>query len=270
MSEIIKLNRGNISAVAPLFAGMSDTAVWSCLQGRNFVRAWTDSVDHTNCACLMTGGVREGTGGFAFFAGDAAGASAAELVKRWKSDVSGGHITVPRGEAWRQVMTDVLGKAGWHKRYATSKSENNFDIAKLSRWANALPEGFNMRKLDRELFELCLTGGWSRDNVGNFADYDEFATQGYGMGFAVMLGGEPVSVASPYSAYDSGIEIEIDTREDQRRKGLARACASRLILECLEKGLYPSWDAANRESILLAQQLGYIFTEEYDACFCRC
>ncbi len=39
--------------------------------------------------------------------------------------------------------------------------------------------------------------------------------------------------------------------------------ASRLILLCLEKGLYPSWDAANLNSLGLARKLGYNYDSEY-------
>lgn len=52
---------------------------------------------------------------------------------------------------------------------------------------------------------------------------------------------------------------------DAWAKGLAAACASALILECLNRGLYPSWDAANRESLALAEKLGYRFDREYPA-----
>lgn len=77
--------------------------------------------------------------------------------------------------------------------------------------------------------------------------------------------GELVAGASSYSRYDKGIEIEIDTREDQRRKGLAYVCGAKLILECLDKGLYPSWDAQNTWSVALAEKLGYHFSHEYVA-----
>lgn len=66
-----------------------------------------------------------------------------------------------------------------------------------------------------------------------------------------------VSGASSYTVYRDGIEIEIDTREDERRKGLALACGARLILECLACGRYPSWDAHNKGSLALAEKLGY-------------
>ena len=67
---------------------------------------------------------------------------------------------------------------------------------------------------------------------------------------AVMRNGEPVSGASSYSGWPGGIEIEIDTREDYRRQGLAYAAAAALILACLDRGLYPSWDAQHLASVL--------------------
>ena len=60
-----------------------------------------------------------------------------------------------------------------------------------------------------------------------------------------------------------GIEIEIDTREDYRRQGLAYVCGARLILECLDRGLYPSWDAQNKASVALAEKLGYHYSHTY-------
>ena len=73
-----------------------------------------------------------------------------------------------------------------------------------------------------------------------------------------------VSGASSYSRYLEGIEIEIDPKKEYRRKGLAYACGARLILECLERGLYPSWDAHNMGSVRLAEKLGDCLEGEYE------
>lgn len=53
--------------------------------------------------------------------------------------------------------------------------------------------------------------------------------------------------------------------ESERRKHLATIACSALILNCLEEGLYPSWDAQNINSIHLAEKLGYEFNHEYVA-----
>ena len=60
-----------------------------------------------------------------------------------------------------------------------------------------------------------------------------------------------------------GLEIEVDTVEEERRKGLATAASAALILRCLDEGLYPSWDAQNMLSVHLAEKLGYEFDHEY-------
>ena len=81
----------------------------------------------------------------------------------------------------------------------------------------------------------------------------------------MLFGDTIVSGASSYSYYSGGIEIEIDNREAFRRRGLDLVCGARLILECLDRGLYPSWDAQNLGSISLAKKLGYEFSHEYPA-----
>ena len=85
------------------------------------------------------------------------------------------------------------------------------------------------------------------------------------LGVVILKDGEPVSGASSYSGYRGGIEVQIDTREDYRRMGLASVCGAGLILESLKKGWYPSWDAQNRQSLALAEKLGYHFEREYTA-----
>jgi len=69
--------------------------------------------------------------------------------------------------------------------------------------------------------------------------------------------------ASSYFIYNGGIEIQIDTDEEYRRQGLATVCASRLILECLQSGKHPGWDAADTRSLAFAEKLGYEFSHEY-------
>ena len=85
-----------------------------------------------------------------------------------------------------------------------------------------------------------------------------------GRGWAVMKEGRLVAAASSYSRYLKGIEIEIDVDKPERHKGLGSAVAAKLILSCLDEGLYPSWDAANKLSVRLAEKLGYEFSREYD------
>ena len=110
---------------------------------------------------------------------------------------------------------------------------------------------------------MCRANSWANDLISQYKDYNTY--KALGLGVVVLKDGELVAGASSYSTYNEGIEIEIDTREDHRRKGLAYACGAKLILECLKRGLYPSWDAQNKSSVALAEKLGYHFSHEYIA-----
>ena len=81
----------------------------------------------------------------------------------------------------------------------------------------------------------------------------------------ILKSGRIVAGASSYTRYKEGIEIEVDTIENERRKGLATIVCASLILNCIEEGLYPSWDAQNMNSVRLAEKLGYEFDHEYTA-----
>ena len=50
-------------------------------------------------------------------------------------------------------------------------------------------------------------------------------------------------------------------------EGLATVVSAALILDCLENGKYPNWDAANTTSAKLAEKLGYEFDKAYDTYF---
>ena len=111
------------------------------------------------------------------------------------------------------------------------------------------------------MYYLCKSNAWSIDLVSQFNNYEMF--QELGLGVVILKNDEIVSGASSYSRYLEGIEIEIDTKEEYRRKGLAYVCGAKLILECQKRDLYPSWDAQNKWSVALAQKLGYHFDHEY-------
>lgn len=146
-------------------------------------------------------------------------------------------------------------------RYAIKKEPDVFDREKLKSNILKLPSEYFIRNIDEEIYNKIKNINWLNSLCSQFPTYSDFEKRG--LGFVILHNNQPVSGAASYSIYDKGIEIEIDTIEDYRRKGLALACASKLILECLGRGLYPSWDAANIGSVALAEKLGYHFDREY-------
>ncbi len=237
----------NPAKAAKIFVGWEETILWSCLQGI-MGEIYVDDVDNPAAAKAVLGD-------FAFFAGE----PNEDLILQ---KVEKGQILTPQNEAWARCIEKCLkGKIKPALRYAILKEGNVFDKEKLQQFAASLPQDYELKMIDEALYRKCLEEEWSADLVEQFETYEKF--ERYALGIVALKENEIVAGASSYSAYDKGIEIEVDTKEEHRRKGLATACAAQLILKCLEKGLYPSWDAANLWSVALAEKLGYHRGEAY-------
>lgn len=237
--------------ITELFGGWEETLIWSCLQGV-MGEIHVSSAKDAAVAIL---------GDFAFYAGN----PDEELLRvPWENSESDFRIMVPQNDAWGALFAECYGdRAKKVLRYALKKEKGIFDRARLEQAAAKLPEGCRWRLIGEQEYDLCKSTGWARDFVSQFRTWERF--QELGLGVVLFLDGELAAGASSYSRYREGIEIEIDTREDCRRRGLAYACGARLILECLDRGWYPSWDAQNLWSLALAEKLGYHFSHEYAA-----
>lgn len=243
----------NTKAAAPLFEGWEETIIWSCLDG-TMGKIYGDAPEYPEAAMAILGD-------FAFLAGTPKPELAAYKPDWCRKDYI---ILVPRHEAWTDlIMRHYQGRASIITRYATKKEPDVFDIKKLEELSASLPTGYEMFPIDERLYRQCRDDAWSEDLVMQFPCYESY--RDLGLGVVICRDGQVVSGASSYSRYRTGIEIEIDTREEYRRKGLAAVCGAKLILECQKRNLYPSWDAHNKESIALAQKLGYHYSHAYTA-----
>jgi len=246
-----KITDGNL--VKHIFNQWEETIILSCLQGiMGEIYAENDSKPLSAMAIL---------GDFAFFGGEP---NRELLVYKPESCKQDFIIMVPQSEEWGKLIEECYGeKAKKVSRYAIKKEPDVFDREKLRDALAKLPTGFEVKLMDSESFSQCKENRWSGDLVGQFADYEAF--EKLGLGAVITKDGEVVCGASSYSRYNGGIEIEIDTKEENRKKGLAYVCAAKLILECLDRNLYPSWDAQNEISVALAEKLGYHFSHTYTA-----
>lgn len=260
---VVSIEKDKRSVLAPLFDSYNDTTIYTALEGLCSSLAFADDEHNPACALVCVGGAKPGSGAFGFVAGNCNLPAAEEIVVAWQEHLCGeGIILIPCTGGWGEVIEQVFGnRAVREVRYATRKDTDSFSDPQLEAYAASLPQEYALRLVDEPLYNLCLSQPWSFDLVGTFNDYAEFSR--YALGVICQYNGELVGGAAAYSAYSHGIEIEIDTREDFRRRGIARACGARLILECRKRSLYPSWDAANTMSIALAQSLGYIPAGEY-------
>lgn len=236
--------KGNmLEKVEKLFTNSHDTCVLSCLQDV-MGRCYTSQDERSAIAAL---------GSYLYLGGK----PEKVLLEQALADVRSGKVhLIDLSGQWTSFLAHFF--AGGYKvqtRYALSQEGTVFDTEVLLQNVQMLSAAYEMKRIDRTLFETCAMEEWSRDFVCN---YDSFALfEKHGLGYVILKDGEVVAGASSYSGYREGIEISIATREDFRRQGLAKICASKLILECLKKGWYPNWDAANTKSLALAKQLGY-------------
>ena len=235
----------NTAPASRLFDGWQETLIWSCLQkvmGKIFV---TDPANPESAMAFV--------GCFAFVAGR----PDRELVL---AKPEGFVIMAPQNEAWASLIEECFPDAKKATRYAIRK-DTRFDEAALQQLAGSLPAGYELKRIDAELYDLCLQDPVTADFVSPFGSKEKYLE--LGRGTVILKDGRIVSGASSYTRYREGIEIEVDTFPEERRKGLATIACASLILSCLIEGLYPSWDAQNMNSVRLAEKLGYEFDHEY-------
>lgn len=235
------------SKVKALFEGWEETLIYSCLQ-QVMGKIYVTDLENPKSAFAFVGC-------FGFFAGE----PDRELVS---NKPEGFVIMVPQNAQWAALIEECFEDAKKVTRYAIKK-DTKFDVDKLQKEIDKLPDGYELKKIDSEIYDKCLEKRETVDFVSAFDSKERYLQIGRGM--VITKNDEIVSGASSYTRYNEGIEIEVDTVESERRKHLATVVCAALILDCLQEGLYPSWDAQNMNSVHLAEKLGYEFAREYIA-----
>lgn len=237
----------NTDKVKHLFDGWEETLIYSCLQ-KVMGKVYVTDMENPKSAFAFVGC-------FGFFAGE----PDRELVLN-KPD--GFVIVTAQNEMWEQLIEESFPSAKRVSRYAIKKN-TSFDRSLLEKNLQMLPEGYELKKIDADIYDQCLKNPVTADFVSSFENKEQYLSIGRGM--VITKDGTIVAGASSYTRYKEGIEIEVDTVAEERRKHLATIVCSALILNCLDDGLYPSWDAQNMNSVHLAEKLGYEYDHAYTA-----
>ena len=123
-----------------------------------------------------------------------------------------------------------------------------------------LPEGYRLAVMDEAAF--------AQHPFSHGENYPCWAAfQAEGSGAVVYHGGEIVSAASSFLSLDGEIELDVFTKESHRGKKLAAACISRMLQDCMERGITVHWDAQNDISRHLAEKFGFEAETEYSVCW---
>lgn len=252
VSDIEVVAREGRKALAPLFVEHTPSCLIDTVIEGYAGTAWADDVRAPRVAMLTYADV-------VIYGGDAAHPAARELARRLP--IFKGVLPSPGG--WRALCEGMYGKRVVAlERYAFS--DESLDLARLRSLAQRVPVGFELRRIDLDIARriVSVEGPVVEDHVRNLGSAADFVARG--AGFVVLCGDEIVSAVSSYAACDRGIEVQVNTAEEYRRRGLATAASARLIADCLECGMEAHWDAANEESAALAKRLGYTPAGKYE------
>jgi GNAT superfamily N-acetyltransferase len=216
--------------------------LWAVLKGRHAGTAWVDDLHNPSQCVLRTDASLTFASrqiGQAFL--EAALAQARRIGSVWL--------------VWSPLMSSQLRAP---EASATTKRFEFFDCDPRSReladLRGRVPDGFEIRPIDRALLERCA---WREDMEFFCGSLDNFLV--HGLGLCMMHGAEIIVEAYASSLGEMQAEIGAITRAAYRGWGYALIACAHLIQVCDRRGYQPYWscDVDNLASIRVAQKLGF-------------
>lgn len=237
-----------------LYQGKIDVPLLACIEGK-MGRAWVDNKVNPTIAIVVVAD-------FCYLLGSITSNEHEILIKELL-DKCRGKVIVLDDPSWLSIIERFYpSNIKRFNRYSIKKETDVFQRNILNDYIATAEAEFKLEKIDEPIYFKVLADRFMEDCCSNYSSFDEFSK--HGIGYAIVHNGEIISAASSYSYCEGSIEITIGTKHEYRRKGLALAVASRLIVDCIERNIYPRWDAANLESVRLAEKLGYHFDKAYE------
>lgn len=130
----------------------------------------------------------------------------------------------------------------------------------LAGWRQRLPDGFEIRPIDRQILERCE---WRDDMIFYCGSLEGFLVNEFGL---CMLHGEEIIVEAYVSSFgETQAEIGAITHEKYRGYGYAPITCGYLIEACEQRGYHAYWscDAENNASVRVARKLGFQHERAY-------
>ncbi len=154
-------------------------------------------------------------------------------------------------KSWEDYIRQFHPAAQVYQRFMM-KPRKTFCFPKLP----ILPEGYMLMMMDDAVFEM--------HPFSHGINYPSFsAFQAEGSGSVVYHENEIVASASAFISLNGEIELDVFTKNEYRGNGLAQACISRMLKDCMERGILVHWDAQNDISRHLAEKYGFELDTEY-------
>ena len=250
MIELFSKERGILSELS---IPKEEVCIWSCIEGV-MGRAWANDRIHPSYGLIAVAD-------FLFILGHVPNELSNEFINLVET-FGRNQIIVFDDSEWEDViLAEFPDNNVSFKRYSFYWEPEVFNKNHLEAYAQSDDIPYEIVPFTQEIAEIALQNNFTADFCMFFESPELFIKQG--IGYCMIHNNQIIAGASSYSMCNGAIDITIGTLKEYRRKGLATKCAAKLIIECLDRGIYPRWDAANRESVELAKKLGYRFKEEY-------
>ncbi len=243
---MIKLNNNEMNKIEHLFNDIKFYMGKSVLDGL-MGEAYTDNLENPTIAYLL---VRQ----YCFINGNSNSVLAKQVLKTLPKTCK----RIIAKDNWNNVIESTYNDFEKSNRYSLKKEKDIFNKQRLKEFCKNLSSEYEVKTIDERIYKLIKADDEDPKQMKITDDY-----MNKGIGVCCFRDDEIVGICSSNIIYKDGIEINIRVKEGYKHKGIGTAMASKLILMCLEKGIYPSWDAANLTSLELAKKLGYNYDSEY-------
>lgn len=253
---MVKLDYIEAKKISTMFLNPHDSCIRSFFEGRNGECYSDEKFPHEYAIIVF--------GDFVFLGGEPKDITKDELLTLLIKINNQHVIIIPFSNTWTTFIRDSrLLKEITRYHIDNEYSNDKFDPILLQSYKDSLPDNYTYKFIDEKLFYEVRKYPQFEDFTANISNYETFEKEA--LGVVVLDGDKIVAGASSFSFFQGGIELQLDTDEAYRGKGIATAVAATLILECIHRNLYPCWDAANLTSVRICTKLGYHCSGEYVA-----
>ena len=198
-------------------------------------------------------------GNFLYLAGELDSRFWEDFVRQYGLDYK---IIISEDTKWQDFLHQQVGLISF-TRYSF-KDKANFQVEFLNDLVSQLEKGCNIVPIDNRIYDCFSEEEWSQDLQGDFESYQDFTLKG-GFGFVILKNKELIAGISSGLVYQGAVEVEVATRPNEQGNGFAKKLGAAMILESLNRDMFPLWDAHNDASKKVAEFLGYELVEPYEA-----
>lgn len=243
MSTIVRLNNSEFNKIKHLFRNIPYgwEVIFNASRDYGFILA--DEAEQPNTALAFMGGC-------IIYGGDACHNSARELIRTMEVQP----VILSYSEAWVDLLKEEYGeKVKTETRYYlpfTSIDREGLFSIDLS-----LSNGYSLKRVNEQIAGKLKDEIAEEYQIFHYSSLKDFAETG--CGFCITRGGEICSNAAAFLRSGSNIQIQVNTKQQYRRQGMALKASAALLRYCAENGITADWDASNTNSRALAYKLGY-------------